>query len=248
MGNDPPLKEAHFFWMTRSMDELLFGRKYFSKILQMPQLRDRVFLHLHITGQAPEKDPAAYVFREALKRQSETDRKAFQSMVNTTDGENAVQLLSGAQLPWCWIGGANQDVLWVSDMIENVGEKNDGVIQSSRDNWRNDLLSRSFSTICEANNQDDEDDIEKAMSARSVKDDVNWMVPVVFGRPDFATEIRSIGKARPGMNVDLYVCGNDAIVKNLQEICIVCNQHAERDRCENNAPPQHYEVHFERFG
>jgi len=74
------------------------------------------------------------------------------------------------------------------------------------------------------------------------------MVPIVFGRPDFATEIRAIGKARPGMNVDVYVCGNDAIVKNLQDVCIVCNEHADRDRNENGIPQQHYKVHFERFG
>jgi len=248
-SNDPPLKEAHFFWMTRSMDEFLFGRKYFSKILQLPHLRDRVFLHLHMTGSVPEKDPSAYVFREALKRQSEIDRKTFQGMLNTANGEDTIQLLSGAQLPWCWVDGTKQDVLWASHLVENVDEDEHAI---NNDNlWRNDLLSCSFSKILDKD-QDTDYDCEKAMSAvdrvRSTKDGVNWMVPIVFGRPDFATELRAIGKARPGMNVDVYVCGNDAIVKNLQEVCIVCNEHADRDRSENGIPQQHYKVHFERFG
>jgi len=112
------------------------------------------------------------------------------------------------------------------------------------------MFSQTFSTVSSTNpSADDSDiDIERGMRMRSVKEGADWMVPVVFGRPDFATELRSIGKARPGMNVDVYVCGNDAVVKNLQEVCIVCNQHAERDVHENGAPRQHYSVHFERFG
>merc|ERR1712187_748660 len=252
-SNDPPLKEAHFFWMTRSMDEFLFGRKYFSKILQLPQLRDRVFLHLHMTGSPPEKDPSAYLFREALKRQSAIDRRAFQGMLNTANDENTVQLLSGAQLPWCWVNGTKQDVLWASHLVENVGEPEHGITEhnSERDR-RKGLFAPSFSTVINSSDTKDDYDCERAMSVvdcvRSTKDSVNWMVPIVFGRPDFATEIRAIGKARPGMNVDVYVCGNDAIVKNLQHVSIVCNEHAERDRKENGSPQQHYKVHFERFG
>merc|ERR1712048_1222047 len=237
-SNDPPLKEAHFFWMTRSMDEFLFGRKYFSKILQLPQLRDRVFLHLHMTGQPAEKEPAAYVFREALRRQSEIDRNAFQSMLKNADGEKTIQLLSGAQLPWCWIDGTKQDVLWLSHMVENVGEVQEGEC----------MLSQNFTTASSAKQSADDFDVERGMRMRSVKEGADWKVPVVFGRPEFATELRSIGKARPGMDVDVYVCGNDAVVKNLQETCIVCNQHAERDTHENGAPRQQYAVHFERFG
>merc|ERR1712151_1356924 len=252
-SNDPPLKEAHFFWMTRNMDEFLFGRKYFSKILQLPHLRDRVFLHLHMTGSVPEKDPSAYVFREALKRQSEIDRNTFQGMVNTVNGEDTVQLLSGAQLPWCWVDGTKQDVLWASDLVENVDEPEPSIKEFTKENqWRKGLFAPSFSTGVDTCGENDDYDCERAMSAvervRSTKDGVNWMVPIVFGRPDFATEIRSIGKARPGMNVDVHVCGNDAIVKNLQEVCIVCNEHAERDQSENGIPQQHYKVHFERFG
>jgi len=259
--NDPPLKEAHFFWMTRSMDEFLFGRKYFSKILQLPQLRDRVFLHLHMTGQPAEKDPAAFVFREALRRQSEIDRAAFQSMFNTVDGENTVQLLSGAQLPWCWINGTKQDVLWASQLIENVGYGDDTAQHGGDSQRRHDLLTRSFSTVYTRDAQKGYSESKSSGSEslsssesfdeeapRSLKDGVNWMVPIVFGRPDFATEIRAIGKARPGMNVEVYVCGNDAVVKNLQEVCIVCNKHAENDQNNNGAPKQHYKVHFERFG
>merc|ERR1712048_425021 len=148
-SNDPPLKEAHFFWMTRSMDEFLFGRKYFSKILQLPQLRDRVFLHLHMTGSPPEKDPSAYLFREALKRQSEIDRRVFQGMLNKANGENTVYLLSGAQLPWCWVDGTKQDVLWASHLVENIDEPAQGTTErnSSEHHLMNDLFAHTFSTV-----------------------------------------------------------------------------------------------------
>merc|ERR1712048_229049 len=248
-SNDPPLKEAHFFWMTRSMYEFLFGRKHFSKILQMPHLRDRVFLHLPVTGRPAEKDATAYLFREALRRQSEIDRNAFQSLLNSKTGRDTATLLSGAQLPWCWVNGTKQDVLWINDLVENIDQSRDGKLQTDQEGGRvEDLYSKMFSTVRGSSEHAEDDDIERAMSVRSVKGGVDWMVPVVFGRPDFATEIQSIGKARPGMNVDVYVCGNDAIVNNLQEVCIVCNQHADKNHSEHGAPRQHYEVHFERFG
>merc|ERR1719409_1003351 len=64
------LKSAHFFWLTRSMDEFLFGRRHFAKIASNPRIRERVHLHLHCTGQEPGKDAAAYMFRQAIRLQS----------------------------------------------------------------------------------------------------------------------------------------------------------------------------------
>merc|ERR1712014_569240 len=86
--------------------------------------------------------------------------------------------------------------------------------------------------------------VEKQHSRR----DAGWMVPIVFGRPDFAAEIRAIGKARPGTNVHVYVCGNDAVVQNLQEVCAGCTREAEEATSSSGLPPQRYDLHFERFG
>merc|ERR1711988_96570 len=88
-----------------------------------------------------------------------------------------------------------------------------------------------------------EDTVEKQMSKSK-----EWMVPIVFGRPDFAAEVRAIGKARPGTNVHVYVCGNDAVVQNLQEVCAGCTREAEEGTRTRGLPPQRYELHFERFG
>jgi hypothetical protein len=78
-----PLKEAHFYWLTRGVDEFLFGRELFTHIVSHPHLRDRVFLHLHCTAKEPPKDPACFMFREALKRQSASDRKMFRKVYET---------------------------------------------------------------------------------------------------------------------------------------------------------------------
>merc|ERR1719362_2135985 len=75
-----------------------------------------------------------------------------------------------------------------------------------------------------------------------------YMVPIIFGRPDFATEIRSIGKARPGYNIHIYACANDTVVQGLQDVVDVCNLHAEADTQANGTAPQRYICHYERFG
>jgi len=77
----------------------------------------------------------------------------------------------------------------------------------------------------------------------------DWMIPIVFGRPDFGIEVRAIGKAHPTVDVDVYICGNDAIVHGLQEVCLVCGEHARRDYENREADRiQGYYVHYERFG
>ncbi|CAK0885818.1 unnamed protein product [Prorocentrum cordatum] len=105
-----PLKEAHFFWMTRSVDEFLFGRKHFTRIAQSDRLRQKVHLHLHTTAREAEGDAAAYLFRQAVKRQSRADRAAFREEFD------AQRVLTAPQLPWCWVNRSELDVLWLSDL------------------------------------------------------------------------------------------------------------------------------------
>mmetsp|Transcript_81036 Transcript_81036/g.251469 ORF Transcript_81036/g.251469 Transcript_81036/m.251469 type:complete len:367 (-) Transcript_81036:104-1204(-) len=259
-----PLKEAHFFWMTRSADELLFGRKHFTKIAASPKLRDKVFLHLHVTHRPAERDAAAYLFREAVRRQSIVDREAFQE---AAAGLRPTRLISGAQLPWCWVNGAKQDVLWVDSLLESSDwETEQRIAEAHTKQW-----AAGVGGLSEARGS--EDDVrsrfkEEAKRRRSglfttrtfssldvqsvsvpmAPSGLDAYVPVVFGRPDFAKEVRSIGQARPGHNVYIYVCGNDALVQSLQDVGQLCNKRAQAATERNGDLPQKYLVHYERFG
>eukprot|EP00929_Paragymnodinium_shiwhaense_P010119 TRINITY_DN11460_c0_g1_i1.p1 TRINITY_DN11460_c0_g1~~TRINITY_DN11460_c0_g1_i1.p1 ORF type:complete len:948 (-),score=119.86 TRINITY_DN11460_c0_g1_i1:638-3481(-) len=106
------LKVTHFFWLTRSLDEFLFGRRHFAKIAACPLLRRRVRLHLHCTGAAAEDDAAAYIFRQAIRLQGYRDRATFQREM-IREPEAAVHDIS---LPWCWVHGGKQDVFWLSGL------------------------------------------------------------------------------------------------------------------------------------
>jgi len=71
-------------------------------------------------------------------------------------------------------------------------------------------------------------------------------LPLIFGRPDFAKEVRAIGKANPDHNVHIYVCGNNSIVQNLNDVAEQCNIKSEKD-AGHGQRHQHFDVHFERF-
>lgn len=247
---DSPLVEAHFFWMARSSDEFLFGKQYLSKIMQLKPLRQRIFVHLHTTARVPEGDPAAYLFREAIARQSKTDRT---TLLTKTAAWRREQVLSYPQLPWCWVAGVEQDVLWVSDLIELSEEHEQTAEQeqtaaspSCAGEWSTELMASTWrpATFRQASKQG----CVRGGERMGSKHCATSLIPVVFGRPDLGAEVRSIGKARPGIDVDVYVCGNDGVVKYLQDVCAVCNQHAARDSTTNGAPRQKYRHHFERFG
>lgn len=53
------------------------------------------------------------------------------------------------------------------------------------------------------------------------------------------------GKARPDMNVHVYVCGNDGLVHDLQSVCESC---ARESLARKRTPLQKYVLHYERFG
>merc|ERR1712232_248224 len=73
------IKGAHFFWCARSADEFFFGSSHFARIVANSRARERIFLHLHCTGQATAGDAAAYLFREAVRRQSKVDLETFKA-------------------------------------------------------------------------------------------------------------------------------------------------------------------------
>lgn len=77
-------------------------------------------------------------------------------------------------------------------------------------------------------------------------------LPVVFGRPNFAKEIRAIGEAHSDQDVHIYVCGNAGLVDSLKETCISCNRQAkasqEAELGNDKIAAQEFIFHYERFG
>jgi len=263
-----PLKEAHFFWMTRSVDEFLFGRRHFSRIAASKRLRQKVHLHLHTTARETDGSAAAYLFRQAVRRQSRVDRAAF-------GGEfDAQRVLTAPQLPWCWVNKSELDVVWLSDLTtagcgaegeesqappaeppHDDGEMLDAAEQGvSSTTWALELLRRGSRrrttrsvnlapsrTFDEGGSQGPEGDSEQ--------EQLEPLVPVAFGRPDFELELRAIGKHwHCQERVHVYVCGNDAIVKGLRSTADTLNAEARADAGKSLAAAQKYVVTYERFG
>jgi len=266
-GHGLKLQEAHFYWMTRNPDELLFGRKLFQKVVNHPKLREKVFFHLHLTRPEPDKNSAALLFREAVRRQSEVDRAAFFSEIKGIDFRHIVV---GPQVPWVWVNQSEQDVCWLSHLLPNVDDVEETrVVSSYAGNWAQGLigprsasqgnLSSASSLPSHVGSHGSAGSRQSNESGKTGKSDdsaeslqatlgPHWMLPVAFGRPDFGKEVRAIGKARQGDDINVYICGNDQIVKLIQDVCTVCNAHAERDNTSGRAPRQRYWVHHERFG
>jgi len=263
----PPLQEAHFFWMARSADEFLFGRSHFTKIFTKPRLRDRVFIHLHLTSHEPHGNAPAYLFREAVRRQSHFDRAAFMDVAR---GLSSQELISGAQLPWCWVDGARSDVLWVSSLVEPDDDAEESTMElayTGHDwaqgvglahgrqrqgtgllNKRGVSLSSLSSGACARSYETSGSLASSAQTARMAG--LSAMLPVTFGRPDFAMEIQAIGKARPHHDVHVHACGSAELVEALRNICELCTDRAATTVAEvgSNRQPQRYFLRQETFG
>jgi len=200
---------------------------------------DKVFIHLHVTGRAPDKDACGYIFREALRRQNEIDRKAFKELLQ----ERGLQQLLGPSLPMCWVNGAREDIMWSHTLALTSAKLNANLPQMMGKRVANHTETASVPLSDQSTAS-----FADSLALVDGRGEALFMVPVIFGRPDFATEIRSIGKARPGYNVHLYACANDTVVQGLQDVADVCNLHAQADSEANGTPPQKYILHFERFG
>lgn len=203
-------------------------------------LLDRVFVHLHVTGKAPEKHASGHVFREALKRQSEVDRVVFKELLK----ERGLQKMVGPSLPMCWVNGGREDIMWTTTLALPSNKLRVETATSVKERTvchHTEEVSVELSAECAPG-------IDASLGMVPSDGDDFYMVPIIFGRPDFATEIRSIGKARPGYNVHLYACANDTVVQGLQDVADVCSLHAEADTQANGTAPQKYILHYERFG
>mmetsp|Transcript_65294 Transcript_65294/g.156051 ORF Transcript_65294/g.156051 Transcript_65294/m.156051 type:complete len:900 (+) Transcript_65294:106-2805(+) len=222
------LVEAHFYWMTRNPTEFIFGWRLLQKWLDEEVLHSKIFIHLYTTAKDPAKDSSAFFFREAIKRQSSVDRKRFKEEFMPQWQAQQETCTPGPQFPWCWAEGGNEDLLWVQCP-----------------SWESEGVAESFHTIRTPEHLQSASSLEEAAGTSS---SAQRMFPVIFGRPNFLQQIGSIGMARPTENIHVYVCGNDALVKDLQAVCQKCSQYAVRRSEDTKLPVQKYVVHFERFG
>jgi len=222
------MEEAHLYWLTRSVDEFLFGKKHFTKIVASSSLRQRLHLHLHTTAAEPNGNAAGFLFREAVRRQSAIDRKAFEEYFETQ------QHIVAPQMPWCWAAGVKQDVLWLSHLTQGA----EVPVRREADGWVDGFSSETPAEVAHQSGEADS----------TTSRDREVLLPVAFGRPDFEVELRAIGAHWPTRNVNVFVCGNPALVKSLKKTCANCNEEAVRRAKVTGTRPQLFEVAYERFG
>eukprot|EP00927_Polykrikos_kofoidii_P053152 TRINITY_DN4737_c0_g1_i8.p1 TRINITY_DN4737_c0_g1~~TRINITY_DN4737_c0_g1_i8.p1 ORF type:complete len:816 (+),score=96.17 TRINITY_DN4737_c0_g1_i8:66-2513(+) len=222
------LREAHFFWTSRSAEEFLFGKTTFTHILRERNLETKIFIHLHVTHKEGPKDGAAFIFRESLRRQSKIDRESFKKSHQETDGLDV-----SPETPWCWANGGENDILWANALIWHKSEEGKALKKLRTFEISEELqqCTSSFSSCLS-----DESRVESYM-------------PVMLGRPDFDREILAIGRRNQDCDVHAYVCANDLVVKSVREACEKGNVR-EKNRAEKDRRPvgQNYCLHFERFG
>ncbi|CAK9098913.1 Respiratory burst oxidase homolog protein F (Cytochrome b245 beta chain homolog RbohAp108) (NADPH oxidase RBOHF) (AtRBOHF) [Durusdinium trenchii] len=218
------LVEAHFYWMTRDPMEFVFAWQILRKWLRQDILQSKIFVHLYTTARDPKQNLSAFLFKEAVKRQCLVDRRHFRSSLAQWLEQQEVQT-PGPQFPWAWAEGGNEDLIWVKcPSFDSEG------------------MASSFRTITDRGSADR---LQPEVEGDPCDE---RMVPIWFGRPNFKRDISSIGKARPDMNVHVYVCGNDDLVRGLQSICDSCAQEALARSRTRKGPLQKYVVHYERFG
>eukprot|EP00929_Paragymnodinium_shiwhaense_P026017 TRINITY_DN15573_c0_g1_i3.p1 TRINITY_DN15573_c0_g1~~TRINITY_DN15573_c0_g1_i3.p1 ORF type:complete len:870 (+),score=124.73 TRINITY_DN15573_c0_g1_i3:63-2612(+) len=240
------LKVAHFFWLTRSMDELLFGRRHFAKIAALPRLRDHICLHLHCTGREPDSDGAAFLFRQAVKRQSVHDRDAFRDALIQHGGKAQ----PGVSLPWCWLNGSKQDVVWIDGLTNTLSDtpllhgvkSDDGIAVTAMTSCEGGERGADKTASPSQGSLHVELGSEKShSSAVAAIADIpkgQSMLPVAFGRPDFKTEVAAIGRAWPEQDVHVYVCGNDQLIASLKDVCKACNHESSQHIKRSKTPTQ----------
>jgi len=211
-------------------------------------------------------------FREAIRRQSAVDRKAFNDGIKQIEDKRAI-LTAGSQFPHCWAMGSKHDVIWVREIIRedspsekahHNGHNGNDALECPDEHGHTEedhpefvhLNSKRHKTLfgkhdATPKGRPSVDKLAEQLDTQGAMKETKgeWMVPIIFGRPDFASEIRGIGLARPQENVHVYICGNDMIVKSLQEVVKSCNHLSEVDAREKGlSKRQKYHVHFERFG
>eukprot|EP00930_Biecheleria_cincta_P072034 TRINITY_DN5947_c0_g1_i2.p1 TRINITY_DN5947_c0_g1~~TRINITY_DN5947_c0_g1_i2.p1 ORF type:complete len:217 (-),score=46.89 TRINITY_DN5947_c0_g1_i2:686-1336(-) len=203
---DLHLREAHLFWIARSTDEFLFRRNHFTRIVASTSARNKLFLHLHCTQKEPSHNSPGFIFKEAVKRQTELDRKAF---LDARQGLPDAALVASPTLPWAWARGSSCDTIWVNFMSQRLAQQQETELaETCQAHW--DSKSRgSFATH------------RTSSSIDITGSSLDTMLPIFFGRPEWHTESQAIGKAWAEDDIHVYVCGSDVVVDALQNVCRV---------------------------
>ena len=164
------LVEAHFYWISRDPTEFIFAWNMLRKWLKHEILQSKIFIHLYSTAKGPTQNLPAFLFREAVKRQSLVDRQLFKKHLVEWLQQKEVQT-PGPQFPWAWAEGGAEDLIWVKcQYLESEG------VASAFKTIHSEVSNKSNSSLHLQN----EECIE--------------MIPVYFGRPNFKRDIASIGR------------------------------------------------------
>jgi NAD(P)H-flavin reductase len=269
-----PLKQMHLFWMTRSADEFLFAKPLFTLISSNPELQKRIILHLHVTGSEPPRNAQAFLFRETLRRQSQHDRTTFSNATDQLQKRDWAMIPSSFQCPACWYNSSYQDVLWVSSLFNSCSSDLSHEMVFGEETLATPKPFYTLATpgtddqrppeMAEPQTLETPQDVMKknstlgALASRfswkkpgrklptKVREAEIKSLPLIFGRPDFAKEVRAIGKANPLNHVHIYICGNDKVVQDLTNVAEKCNKDSKR-RAGDGQPYQNFNVRFERF-
>lgn len=257
-GDKPfPLKAAHFYWSSRSCDAFLFGKRLFSRIVNCPPARNRIFIHLYCTGTADDKkcDAAAYLFRTAISRQSAIDKTTFEKSFDRQC------TFVGPSFPWVWANQAKGDVVWLSDLassgkeaVDTEDEGDDGEEQAApEDAVRVVSPGLNGSTSAAATGYTAMRRCELTIQPTTRFSEPEILMPVVFARPDFETAIKAAGRQHP-CNVHVYVCANDAVVKSCKLACekaheeVFLREHRKTGVLSQAMDLQQFILTYERFG
>eukprot|EP00933_Yihiella_yeosuensis_P016933 TRINITY_DN14304_c0_g2_i1.p1 TRINITY_DN14304_c0_g2~~TRINITY_DN14304_c0_g2_i1.p1 ORF type:complete len:535 (+),score=62.87 TRINITY_DN14304_c0_g2_i1:37-1605(+) len=287
------VKQAHFYWITRSADEFLFARKQFTQLMRDATLQNKLVLHLHLTAPTPKDDVAAFLFRNAVKRQSDLDRRVFSAVSQSVDLTAVPPFM-----PYSWIGKSScvdNDVIWLSSLVDPGADENwecddedinipvmaesdsgavhtletskpaalrasgttstfdqlEELAESHKSHWSHGFFrSPATSKQLSQSMLSSKASLESTQTChpKQIANVQDQLLPVVFGRPNFQEEIRKIGLSWPEDNVDVFVCGNKALVASLQAVCERCNAESASSSTKTGIPVQRYHLSFERFG
>merc|ERR1711862_1059064 len=127
------------------------------------------------------------------------------------------------ECPWCWVNGTEADVLWLREWVGPTHEELQTALNGAP-RWVRDLVHIMDDGLHETEFGD-------------------GCLPLIFGRPEFEKELGAIGRANPGHDVHVYICGGDKLVREVQNCCNVCHRVSKR-----RGYKQHFKVTYERFG
>merc|ERR1712129_221663 len=224
-----------------------------------PIVANKVFLHLHCTMALTDKDKQplhdgpAWLFREAIKRQSRIDMEYFRQKSKMWHDKKLVGNIAAPGLPWTWFNDGTNDIFWIDHITGQTSDEEcrEVVVDEATDgrmSWQ-DKMHRMNQQGFKVNLEDAASERASLLTSTGSKcghhnnQGIGSLFPISLGRADMKTELEAIGRRWFFKNIDIYVCGNDKVVKDMRQIVVALND--ERRANESKAI---FSMHFERFG